>query len=645
MSGRESRSRPPSARSPPPCSGTCGCWPAGCPARASPTVRTLAGWFELAGIDEVVRELSGLDAAPGYTVGDVGDRPVGARAGQVAPRAAEPPGPHALGRPRRRRRVGDSARPAARLGRASRPRRPGRRGVGRRRRGLARGPRDRSRRSTPPGAQPSQGGRPPHPRRHPGRTTCAPSQPRCPSPRGGPSRACSGRTTCGEPSPGSGPTSRTRPSGSPARRDSGRPRSWARSRCSPSTPGGSGSRSPWRGPRPRRSCSMPSSERLRPVAMQRVAIMTPAADQRAVLVAVADSGTVELDHDQPMGEAAEASRRLQRLRGVGGAAGPPALLAAEPDLDALEAGGRMDLLAGESQLQDRAASAVRRGAVAGFTGWMPRAAVPEPRDPAGSARRRRRPTAAPARGPAATLLSPSRPGRAAAPLVATYATVPYADVDPTVFAALAYIVMFGVMFADAGHGLLLVAAAVALRAGVGRRPGHRDRLAGLRRVWGYLAAAGLVATATGVAYGEFFGPTGALPFAGRRPPPGTAAAAGPRRRRRRGAARGRVWHRHRQPDTRGRLVTRALRPGRRRRRHALPRAGAGRRRSRDREGLVDGRRRGGRARRPAAHVHGPAGGGRPRWVRGGAGRRRAVRRRSSGWAPTSSPSPGSPPSA
>ncbi|HVN12935.1 MAG TPA: V-type ATPase 116kDa subunit family protein [Kineosporiaceae bacterium] len=245
--------------------------------------------------------------------------------------------------------------------------------------------------------------------------------------------------------------------------------------------------------------------------------MAPAPDLRPVLVALASAGTVELDHDQQAGEgaAAEASLRLQRL--VGGAAAgaqvSPALLAVEPDLDALEADGRVDLVAGESQLQERAAAAVRRGTVAGLTGWMPRAAVTglaTQLAPLGGAVV---PLPRPRGVQPPTLLSPSRRGRAAAPLVATYATVPYADVDPTLFAALAYIVMFGVMFADAGHGLLLVVCALALRAGVGRRRGRRDRLARLRPAWGYLAAAGLVATATGVAYGEFFGPTGVLPFA------------------------------------------------------------------------------------------------------------------------------------
>ena len=47
-------------------------------------------------------------------------------------------------------------------------------------------------------------------------------------------------------------------------------------------------------------------------------------------------------------------------------------------------------------------------------------------------------------------------------LVEAYATVPAHDVDPTLFAALAYMVMFGMMFADVGHGALLVLALLAV---------------------------------------------------------------------------------------------------------------------------------------------------------------------------------------
>lgn len=59
-------------------------------------------------------------------------------------------------------------------------------------------------------------------------------------------------------------------------------------------------------------------------------------------------------------------------------------------------------------------------------------------------------------------------------------------------AGFVYVVMFGLMFGDAGHGLLLVAIAL-LRAG---RP---RRVASLRPLWPFVAGAGLTAALTGVA--------------------------------------------------------------------------------------------------------------------------------------------------
>jgi V/A-type H+-transporting ATPase subunit I len=89
--------------------------------------------------------------------------------------------------------------------------------------------------------------------------------------------------------------------------------------------------------------------------------------------------------------------------------------------------------------------------------------------------------------------------------VRTYGIVPYADVDPTILAGLAYVVMFGMMFGDAGHGALLLLAAAVLASGRVRR------LARFRRLWPFLAGAGLTSAAAGLAFGEFFGPTGVLP--------------------------------------------------------------------------------------------------------------------------------------
>ncbi len=65
--------------------------------------------------------------------------------------------------------------------------------------------------------------------------------------------------------------------------------------------------------------------------------------------------------------------------------------------------------------------------------------------------------------------------------------------------------MFGIMFADLGHGALLVLGAAAVRLG------WWPRLARLRPVWVFLAGAGAASMVFGVLYGEFFGPTKVVP--------------------------------------------------------------------------------------------------------------------------------------
>jgi V/A-type H+-transporting ATPase subunit I len=86
-----------------------------------------------------------------------------------------------------------------------------------------------------------------------------------------------------------------------------------------------------------------------------------------------------------------------------------------------------------------------------------------------------------------------------------YGTVPYPDVDPTLPAALAYVLMFGMMFGDVGHGAILLVAALVLRYGRVRR------FAALRPAWPFVAGAGLAGCFFGALYGEFFGPTGVIP--------------------------------------------------------------------------------------------------------------------------------------
>ena len=132
-----------------------------------------------------------------------------------------------------------------------------------------------------------------------------------------------------------------------------------------------------------------------------------------------------------------------------------------------------------------------------------------------------------------TLLPPTGTSHAFDPLVTTYATVPYADVNPSVLAGVTYVTMFGIMFADAGHGSLLVLAALAVRFGWWR--GSRP----LRRVWLFLAGAGAASIVFGVLYGEFFGPTGVIPVVWLAPLEQPGAPAARRRRGRRACCSGR----------------------------------------------------------------------------------------------------------
>jgi len=240
--------------------------------------------------------------------------------------------------------------------------------------------------------------------------------------------------------------------------------------------------------------------------MSRIAVLAPATAMRSALVRIAGAGVVELDRfDGPADDSpSPAARLLQRLQSP---AAEPRLVDAPPDLEALAAAGRADLLDGEAQLAEYAGQAVVRGEVAGLVGWTPAdqlpvlsqrlaevgavaVALPPPRgaDP---------PTAT-ADGAASRTFSP---------LVSTYTTVPYSDIDPTVLAGLAYVVMFGAMFGDVGHGLLLAGIGVAIRLGLAwPRP-----VVKLRPHWLFVTAAGMSAAVFGLGYGEFFGPTGVVP--------------------------------------------------------------------------------------------------------------------------------------
>lgn len=98
---------------------------------------------------------------------------------------------------------------------------------------------------------------------------------------------------------------------------------------------------------------------------------------------------------------------------------------------------------------------------------------------------------------APVLLKHSRLLRPFEMLISTYGLPDYQEIEPTLFVALSYIVMFGMMFGDAGHGMVLAAFGVAALI-AGQRKKVKDL--GVLLLFG-----GLSSTIFGVVYGSYFG--------------------------------------------------------------------------------------------------------------------------------------------
>ena len=245
-----------------------------------------------------------------------------------------------------------------------------------------------------------------------------------------------------------------------------------------------------------------------PIRMKRVALVAADEALRDVLVRVADSAAVEIGPaageavagDATGGGAGTSGEAARRLQGYGHPVPAAALSPSRPDLDALERAGRYDLLAGEAQLEAYAGAAFRRSGASALAGWIP-------------ARRLAALAASVAEVGGAVVPLPYPPGvqpptqvagrplrRSVSSLVQTYGTVPYADIAPVWLAWAGYVLMFGMMFGDAGEGILLIGVAAALRAGW---PGWARQF---RRAWPFVGGAGVAATIFGLLYGEFFGP-------------------------------------------------------------------------------------------------------------------------------------------
>jgi V/A-type H+/Na+-transporting ATPase subunit I len=253
---------------------------------------------------------------------------------------------------------------------------------------------------------------------------------------------------------------------------------------------------------------MPWAEGLQPERMSRVAIVASHARLRDTLVELARSGVLEVD-TRPLGDRSSAEQAVPAAASDRSATATriadrvtPRVAARAPSTDEFERAERWDLVAGELELGRMTAQAIRRRGAAVLVGWTPRARVAELSERLAALGTAVQELPPPATAEAPTLLLGPRVGRSLRPLVDTYGTVPYANVDPALFAGLSYILMFGLMFGDVGHGLILAALGLSLRLT------HRPALASARRVSALIVGAGLAGVGGGLLYGEMFGPTG-----------------------------------------------------------------------------------------------------------------------------------------
>ncbi len=144
-----------------------------------------------------------------------------------------------------------------------------------------------------------------------------------------------------------------------------------------------------------------------------------------------------------------------------------------------------------------------RGHLAQITGWVPEHKIDELRQrleqvlPDLFLLQQRRPTA----DERAQVPSKFAHGRLLRPfvgLVKNYGIPRYGELDPTWLFALTFIAMFGMMFGDVGHGLLIVLGGVLLR----------NRIRGIAPI---MTLAGLSSTLFGFLYGSIFGYEHLLP--------------------------------------------------------------------------------------------------------------------------------------
>ncbi|NSW52119.1 MAG: hypothetical protein HPY85_06415 [Anaerolineae bacterium] len=84
-------------------------------------------------------------------------------------------------------------------------------------------------------------------------------------------------------------------------------------------------------------------------------------------------------------------------------------------------------------------------------------------------------------------------------LVTTYGIPGYRELDPTIFLALSFPILFGIMFGDVGHGLVLLGLGIALAAG------KMKALVSFKKMGSIVAACGASSIVFGFVFGSIFG--------------------------------------------------------------------------------------------------------------------------------------------
>ena len=195
------------------------------------------------------------------------------------------------------------------------------------------------------------------------------------------------------------------------------------------------------------------------------------------------------------------SVRMARVAVVAPADRLPEVLGLLTDERAVQLEG----VAPDAPMADVADQSVRRGSVAALLGWTPVIRLEPLRAHLAAAGGSVAVLSRPRGIEPPTLLNAEGAAGAFEPLVTTYTTIPYADLNPALLAGLAYVVMFGMMFGDVGHGLLLIAGGLLLRRG---KP---EPIAKLSHLAPFVIGGGITSTLFGLTYGEAFGPTHAVP--------------------------------------------------------------------------------------------------------------------------------------